>query len=193
VPVEDEQHVLLHCPQYGQLRAELFEAVQRMTSVKDTSGRTVLSSGPVKLADMLGAAGGAGGVLSALSIVAGGLWSRMDDMPRKDEDERFIDESVRQACKRYVGRVMSSRRRWQRLQARRRRRPQRRTAHAIKRLQGGVMRGASAQQRDMTQTQLSFLQIDTARQAVMQRRQVAMHAKQTDRTSRTPSVEVCKR
>ena len=57
VPVEDEQHVLLHCPQYGQLRAELFEAVQDMTSVKDSSGRTVLSSGPVKLADMLGTTG----------------------------------------------------------------------------------------------------------------------------------------
>ena len=105
-------------------------------------------------------------MLSALSIVAGWLWSRMDDMPRKDEDERFIDESVRQACKRYVGRVMSSRRQWQRLQARRRRRPQRRTAHAIKRLQGGVMRGASAQQRDVTQPQLSFSRTDTASQAV---------------------------
>jgi hypothetical protein len=172
VPVEDEQHVLLHCPQYGQLRAELFEAVQRMTSVKDTSGRTVLSSGPVKLADMLGATGGAGGVLSALSIVAGGLWSRMDDMPRKDEDERFIDVSVRQACKRYVGRVMSSRRQWQRLQA------PRRTAHAIRRLQGGLMRGASAQQLDIHQPQLSFAQDYTVRPAVTQRRPVALHAQQ---------------
>jgi hypothetical protein len=46
LPVEDEQHVLLHCPHYVQLRADLFEEVLRLTSVKDICGRTVLSSGP---------------------------------------------------------------------------------------------------------------------------------------------------
>jgi hypothetical protein len=177
VPVEDEQHVLLHCPHYVPLRADLFEEVLRLTSVKDTCGRTVLSSGPVRLADMLGATGGAGGVLSAVSIVSGGLWSRMDDLPNKGEEERCIDVSVRQACKRYVGRVMSSRRQWQRLQARRRRRPPRRTDSAIRRLQGGLLRGSSAQQLDIHQPQLSFAQDYTAR-PVMQRRPVALHAQQ---------------
>ena len=44
--MEDEQHVLLHCPHYVPLRADLFEEVLRLTSVKDTCGRTVLSSTP---------------------------------------------------------------------------------------------------------------------------------------------------
>ena len=113
-PVEDEQHVLLHCPQYAQLRAELFADVLAMSSERGDDGRCVLPSGPVRLAEMLGAAGGPGGTASALAIVAGGVWSRLEEKPERTAQAWRIDAAVRQRCKLFVGCLMHCRRRWQR-------------------------------------------------------------------------------
>ena len=113
-PVEDEQHVLLHCPQYARLRAELFADVLAMSSERDDDGRCVLPSGPVRLAEMLGAAGRPGGTASALAIVAGGVWSRLEEKPKRTTQAWRIDAAVRQRCELFVGCLMHCRRRWQR-------------------------------------------------------------------------------
>ena len=112
-PVEDEQHVLLHCPQYAQLRAELFADVLDMSSEGDEVGRHVLTTGPVRLAEMLSASGGPGGAASALAIVAGGVWSRLDEKPKQRPDAWRLDADIRQRCKLYIGRLMHCRRGWQ--------------------------------------------------------------------------------
>ena len=120
-PVEDEQHVLLHCPQYAQLRAELFADVLDMSSEGDEVGRHVLTTGPVRLAEMLSASGGPGGAASALAIVAGGVWSRLDEKPKQRPDAWRLDADIRQRCKLYIGRLMHCRRGWQRARLSRRR------------------------------------------------------------------------
>jgi hypothetical protein len=62
-------------PLHAALRTQLCDDVLRVSSVKDDSGRMVLSSGPVRLAEMLGA-GGAVGERNALAMVAGGETNR---------------------------------------------------------------------------------------------------------------------
>ena len=118
-PVEDERHALLYCPQYAQLREQLFADVLDMSDVRDEDGRCILQSGPVRLADMLSADGGPGGAASALAIVAGGVWSRLEDKPRQAAQAWHVDAAIRQRCKLYVGRLMHCRRRWQRAKQKR--------------------------------------------------------------------------
>ena len=65
-PVESGEHVLLARGLYRKLRMQLFTSVRDITSGSDADGRTVLSSGPVALAEMIscstdGAAGGTSG------------------------------------------------------------------------------------------------------------------------------------
>ena len=125
-PVESGEHVLLACGLYRKLRMQLFTSVRDITSGRDADGRTVLSSGPVSLADMIstdGAAGGTSGRKSAMAVVSGGLFCRRELNPRRSKADRCIDLSVRQVCKRYVGAVMACRRRWQLRQVRSMTRP----------------------------------------------------------------------
>jgi hypothetical protein len=112
--VEDEPHALLYCPQFTPLREELFADVLEMSSELDDDGCCALPSGPVRLADMLSASGGPGGAASALAIVAGGVWSRLEVKPKRTAHAWRVDAALRQRCKLYVGRLMHCRRRWQR-------------------------------------------------------------------------------
>jgi hypothetical protein len=118
-PVEDEQHALLYCPQYAQMRVQLFDDVLDISDERDDDGCCILQSGPVRLADMLSADGGPGGAASALAIVAGGVWSRLEEKPKRTAHAWRVDAAVRQRCKLYVGRLMHCRRRWQRGRQRR--------------------------------------------------------------------------
>ena len=105
---------------------QLFASVRDITSGRDADGRTVLSSGPVSLADMIstdGAAGGTSGRKPAVAIISGGLFCRRELNPRSSKADRCTDLSVRQVCKRYVGAVMACRRRWQLRQVRSMTRP----------------------------------------------------------------------
>jgi hypothetical protein len=120
-PVESVEHVLLACGLYRKLRMQLFTSVRDITSGRDADGRTVLSSGPVALAEMIstdGVAGGTSGRKSAVAIISGGLFCRRELNPRTSKADRCIDLSVRQVCKRYVGTVMACRRSWQLRQVR---------------------------------------------------------------------------
>jgi hypothetical protein len=116
--MEDERHVLLRCPQYAALRTQLCDEVLRVSSAKDHAGRTVLSSGPARLADMLDVGGGAVGELNALALIAGGLWCRLNERPKHGADEWRTAAQLLRLRRRYVGRVMAARRRWQQEQKR---------------------------------------------------------------------------
>ena len=87
-PVESVEHVLLACELYRKLHTQLFNSVRDITSGRDADGRTVLSSGPVALAEMISTAGGAGctsGRKSAVAIISGGLLCRRELNPRSSK------------------------------------------------------------------------------------------------------------
>jgi hypothetical protein len=101
------------------MRVQLFDDVLDISDERDDDGCCILQSGPVRLADMLSADGGPGGAASALAIVAGGVWSRLEEKPKRTAHAWRVDAAVRQRCKLYVGRLMHCRRRWQRGRQRR--------------------------------------------------------------------------
>jgi hypothetical protein len=122
VPVEDEEHVLLWCGLYRQLRSQLFDTVHQLTDVRGDDGRHVLRQGPVDLRALTGSLDASGTrVDAALAVVMGGLHCTQLGAVKCTEQQRRVDNEVRQACKQFLGRVMQQRREWQEQQRQRRR------------------------------------------------------------------------
>jgi hypothetical protein len=132
VPLGDEEHALLFCGLYRQLRAQLDRTLTALTGGTDQHGRLVCRQGVVRLARMLDrrSVGEAEGDVdrrgtvraewglqleAALAVVMGGLHcgERVAHGAPSDADRR-IDDHVRQACTAYVGAVMQKRREWRR-------------------------------------------------------------------------------
>jgi hypothetical protein len=182
--------------------------VLAMSSERDDDGRCVLPSGPVRLADMLSASGGPTGTASALAIVAGGVWSRLEETPKRTAQAWRVDAAVRQRCQLFVGRLMHCRRRWQREHQRRRsavrpgERRRRGDSAALDRpgqtqLRLGVSRGEQLQEQELVdngrpaQWALSALSAGQSGHGAPQRTHHAPHAASARRQpSLTPGVRL---